>query len=98
MDRSPDSAPRHNPHLPSNKHMPAKPKLGQNFLDDTEAVQRIAAALGDLSGRTVVEVGPGAGAITGALAARAGHVLAVELDRELAARLRGQFPPQRVTV
>jgi 16S rRNA (adenine1518-N6/adenine1519-N6)-dimethyltransferase len=78
--------------------MPARPKLGQNFLDDTQAVERIAAALGDLSGRTVVEIGPGAGAITGALAARAGHVLAVELDRELAAYLRVRFAPDRVTV
>jgi len=68
--------------------MPAKPKLGQNFLDDAQAVQRIAASLGDLSGRTVIEIGPGAGAITGALAARAAHVLAIELDHDLAAHLR----------
>jgi 16S rRNA (adenine1518-N6/adenine1519-N6)-dimethyltransferase len=81
--------------------MPAKPRLGQNFLDDAQAVQRIAASLGDLAGRTVVEIGPGAGAITGALAARAAHVLAVELDPGLAAHLRAQFPPiraARVTV
>ena len=78
--------------------MPAKPKLGQNFLNDTQAVERIVAALGDLRGHTVVEIGPGAGAITGALAARARHVLAVELDYELAAHLRQQFPPDRVTV
>jgi 16S rRNA (adenine1518-N6/adenine1519-N6)-dimethyltransferase len=78
--------------------MPAKPKLGQNFLNDTDAVQRIAASLGDLTGRTVVEIGPGAGAITGALAARAAHVLAVELDPGLAAHLRRQFPPERVSV
>jgi 16S rRNA (adenine1518-N6/adenine1519-N6)-dimethyltransferase len=78
--------------------MPLKPKLGQNFLVDSDAVQRIAAALGDLSTRTVVEIGPGAGAITGALAARAAHVLAVELDDELAPALRLRFPPERVTV
>lgn len=78
--------------------MPAKPKLGQNFLVDTQAVEHIAAALGDLSARTVVEIGPGRGAITGALAARAGRVLAVELDRELAAALRVRFPAERVTV
>jgi 16S rRNA (adenine1518-N6/adenine1519-N6)-dimethyltransferase len=81
--------------------MPAKPKLGQNFLDDPEAIQRIASSLGDLTGRTVVEVGPGRGAITGALAARAAHVLAVELDTELAAQLLAEFPPDpsaRVTV
>jgi 16S rRNA (adenine1518-N6/adenine1519-N6)-dimethyltransferase len=78
--------------------MPTKPRLGQNFLTDAHAVERIAASLGDLSGRTVVEIGPGAGAITGALAARAGHVLAVELDPILAAHLRTRFPPDRVTV
>jgi 16S rRNA (adenine1518-N6/adenine1519-N6)-dimethyltransferase len=78
--------------------MPAKPKLGQNFLIDAQAVERIAASLGDLSGHTVAEIGPGAGAITGALAARAAHVLAVELDRELASHLRTQFPADRVTV
>ena len=78
-----------------------KPKLGQNFLDDPNAVERIASSLGDLTGRTVVEIGPGRGAITGALAARAGHVLAVELDAELAAILRTEYPPEpsgRVTV
>ena len=81
--------------------MPSKPRLGQNFLEDAQAVQRIAASLGDLTGRTVVEIGPGAGAITGALTARAAHVLAVELDPGLAAHLRNQFPPgpqARVTV
>jgi 16S rRNA (adenine1518-N6/adenine1519-N6)-dimethyltransferase len=78
--------------------MPAKPKLGQNFLVDTEAIQRIAASIGDLTGRTVVEIGPGRGAITAALAARAAHVLAVELDHVLALHLRVHFPPERVTV
>jgi len=78
--------------------MPAKPKLGQNFLNDAQAIQRIATSLGDLASRTVVEVGPGAGAITGALAARAAHVLAVELDPVLATHLRTQFPSGRVTV
>ena len=78
--------------------MPAKPKLGQNFLTDAQAIQRIAASLGDLSLRTVIEVGPGAGAITATLAARAAHVVAVELDPSLAAHLRTQFPADRVTV
>jgi 16S rRNA (adenine1518-N6/adenine1519-N6)-dimethyltransferase len=78
--------------------MPHKPKLGQNFLRDQNAIQRIAGALGDLSGQTVIEIGPGQGAITAALAERAAHVFAIELDHELAARLRTQFPPERVTV
>ncbi len=78
--------------------MPQKPKLGQNFLIDAGAVERIVAALGDLGGRTVVEIGPGRGAITGALASRATRVLAIELDRDLAAQLRGQFDEERVNV
>ncbi|MGO9776713.1 MAG: 16S rRNA (adenine(1518)-N(6)/adenine(1519)-N(6))-dimethyltransferase RsmA [Terracidiphilus sp.] len=81
--------------------MPAKPKLGQNFLVDSEAIEHIAASIGDLTGRTVVEIGPGRGAITAALAARAAHVLAVELDPQLAAALRVEFllgSASRVTV
>jgi len=84
--------------LPLKELMPAKPKLGQNFLVDAQAIQRIATSLGDLAGRTVVEIGPGRGAITGTLAARAAHLLAVELDPVLAASLRAEFPPERVTV
>jgi 16S rRNA (adenine1518-N6/adenine1519-N6)-dimethyltransferase len=78
--------------------MPQKPKLGQNFLEDPEAIDRIVAALGDLSGRTVVEIGPGRGALTSALAARAGRVVAIELDRDFVAGLRGQFDAERVII
>ncbi|MGH9560799.1 MAG: 16S rRNA (adenine(1518)-N(6)/adenine(1519)-N(6))-dimethyltransferase RsmA [Terracidiphilus sp.] len=78
--------------------MPHKPKLGQNFLVDASAVERIAASLGDLAGHTVVEIGPGRGAITGALSSRAERVLAIEFDRELAAGLREQFDVSRVNV
>jgi 16S rRNA (adenine1518-N6/adenine1519-N6)-dimethyltransferase len=78
--------------------MPSRPKLGQNFLVDAEAALRIVSALGDLSQRTVLEIGPGRGAITGLLAGRARHVIAVELDRELAAQLRARFTPEQVTV
>jgi len=78
--------------------MPSKPKLGQNFLRDAQAAQRIVAALGDISGHTVVEIGPGRGAITGALAARAGRVLAIDLDRDLAAGLRERFTGGNVAV
>jgi 16S rRNA (adenine1518-N6/adenine1519-N6)-dimethyltransferase len=78
--------------------MPSKPRLGQNFLRDTQAIERIANALGDLSAETVIEIGPGQGAITRALAARAAHVIAIELDRELALYLRSEFPVERVRV
>ena len=78
--------------------MPSKPRLGQNFLHDTQAIQRIAASLGEISRSTVVEIGPGRGALTRVLATSAGHLVAVELDPELAAQIREEFPPDRVTV
>lgn len=78
--------------------MPSKPRLGQNFLRDHNAIRRIADALGDLSTQTVVEIGPGQGAITRTLAERAAHVIAIELDRELTPQLRAELPADRVTV
>ncbi|MGC2298361.1 MAG: 16S rRNA (adenine(1518)-N(6)/adenine(1519)-N(6))-dimethyltransferase RsmA [Acidobacteriaceae bacterium] len=72
--------------------MKQKPKLGQNFLVDPAACMAIVDALGDISRETVVEIGPGAGAITELLALRARRLIAIELDRDLAARLRAQFP------
>jgi 16S rRNA (adenine1518-N6/adenine1519-N6)-dimethyltransferase len=71
-----------------------KPKLGQNFLVDEQARHRIADALGDVSSRTVIEIGPGHGAITDILARRAKRLVAVELDRSLAPELRFRFREQ----
>ena len=71
-----------------------KPKLGQNFLVDEQARRRIAEALGDVSARTVVEIGPGHGAITELLAGRAERLVALELDRGLAAELQFRFREQ----
>ena len=77
----------------------AKPTLGQHFLVDEAACLRIAAGLGDHTQRdhtprTMVEIGPGHGAITQHLALRAASLHAVELDpklaRELAFRFRNQ--------
>lgn len=68
-----------------------KPKLGQHFLSDTSAPLRILDALGDLSAVTVLEIGPGRGAITSLLAKSAHRLIAIELDRVLAAQLRMKF-------
>lgn len=68
-----------------------KPRLGQHFLNSAEASQRIVDALGDLSQKTVLEIGPGRGAITSMLARRARRLICVELDRVLAAQLRMKF-------
>lgn len=68
-----------------------KPKLGQHFLSDQAAAIRIVAALGDTSQATVLEIGPGRGALTSMLARRARRLITVELDRVLAAQLRMKF-------
>jgi 16S rRNA (adenine1518-N6/adenine1519-N6)-dimethyltransferase len=68
-----------------------KPKLGQNFLVDENACVRIADALGDVSARTVVEIGPGHGAITGLLAPRCARLHCVEYDPALARELAFRF-------
>jgi len=64
------------------------PKLGQNFLVDRRAAEKIVAALGDIAQALVVEIGPGKGALTSLLAARSGYLVAIELDRMLATELR----------
>lgn len=74
--------------------MKRKPKLGQNFLVDDRARHAIVDALGDVSQRTVIEIGPGKGAITEILAGRCARLIALELDRELAPALARRFVDQ----
>jgi 16S rRNA (adenine1518-N6/adenine1519-N6)-dimethyltransferase len=69
----------------------SKPKLGQHFLTDHGAAARIVEALGDISAATVLEIGPGRGVLTSLLAEHARRLIAVELDRLLAAQLRMNF-------
>lgn len=71
--------------------MPRKPKLGQNFLVDENACVRIVDSLGDVSSRTVVEIGPGHGAITGLLAPRCARLHCIEFDPALARELAFRF-------
>lgn len=68
-----------------------KPKLGQNFLIDSGAARRIVEALGDISNRIVIEIGPGRGVLTDLLIPRAKRVIGIELDRVLAAQLRLRY-------
>ncbi len=70
----------------------AKKSLGQNFLVNQGVVERIADAAGLTRDDTVLEVGPGTGTLTRALAARAGRVIAVEKDQRLIAELRASLP------
>jgi 16S rRNA (adenine1518-N6/adenine1519-N6)-dimethyltransferase len=66
--------------------------MGQNFLIDSDALGAIVGAAELTSNTTVIEVGPGLGVLTWELLNHAGHVVAVELDRRLAARLAQEFP------
>jgi 16S rRNA (adenine1518-N6/adenine1519-N6)-dimethyltransferase len=69
----------------------AKKRLGQNFLVDETYARRIVGALGLRAGETVIEIGPGRGALTALLLETGARVVAVELDRELAPVLRERF-------
>ena len=79
------------PKVSAARHPRAKPKLGQHFLNSADSAARIVEALGDLSQGTVLEIGPGRGILTSLLARRARRLIAVELDRVLAAQLRLKF-------
>ena len=69
----------------------ARKRYGQHFLRDNRILSRIADALQLTGSETVVEIGPGRGALTEHLAKRAGRLIAIELDRDLAAILRIQY-------
>jgi 16S rRNA (adenine1518-N6/adenine1519-N6)-dimethyltransferase len=83
------------PKVVSTRRPQLKPKLGQHFLASESFALQIVDALGDTSQSTVLEIGPGRGVLTSLLAKRARRLIAVELDRVLAAQLRlrfGMFP------
>ncbi len=83
------------PKVASTRRPQSKPKLGQHFLVSDEFAARIVDALGDVSQSTVLEIGPGRGILTSLLAKRARRLIAVELDRVLAAQLRLKFGMER---
>jgi 16S rRNA (adenine1518-N6/adenine1519-N6)-dimethyltransferase len=83
------------PKVVSTRRPQHKPKLGQHFLASDSFALQLVDALGDTSQSTVLEIGPGRGVLTSLLAKRARRLIAVELDRVLAAQLRlrfGMFP------
>jgi 16S rRNA (adenine1518-N6/adenine1519-N6)-dimethyltransferase len=66
----------------------ARKRFGQNFLHDPAVIERIVKAIAPKPGEHLVEIGPGLGALTEPVAERCGHLTVVELDRDLAQRLR----------
>jgi 16S rRNA (adenine1518-N6/adenine1519-N6)-dimethyltransferase len=70
-------------------HIPRK-RFGQHFLTAVDVIDRIVRAIGPRPGERLVEIGPGLGAMTIPLRARCDALTVVELDRDLAARLRAR--------
>ena len=78
-------------------HVPRK-RFGQHFLHDPAILRRIVDSIAPANDDRVVEIGPGEGALTRELLARIPHLIAIEIDRDLAARLAEEFSPDRLTV
>jgi 16S rRNA (adenine1518-N6/adenine1519-N6)-dimethyltransferase len=78
-------------------HVPRK-RFGQHFLADPHYTGKIVAAIDPRPGDNVVEIGPGLAALTGQLLERAGRLTAIEIDRDLAARLAADIPSGRLTL
>lgn len=71
------------------RHAPRK-RFGQHFLTDSGVLDAIVRAIDPKPGQAIVEIGPGLGALTQPLVERCGRLTVIELDRDLAARLRKQ--------
>ena len=74
----------------STTHRPSK-RFGQNFLADKSIVTRIIKALNPQTNETIVEIGPGKGALTTPLLERVGQLIAIEFDRNLIPLLADAF-------
>jgi 16S rRNA (adenine1518-N6/adenine1519-N6)-dimethyltransferase len=68
----------------------ARKRFGQHFLVDDAVIEGIVRAINPRPGEALVEIGPGLGALTQPLLQRCGELTVIELDRDLAARLRQQ--------
>jgi 16S rRNA (adenine1518-N6/adenine1519-N6)-dimethyltransferase len=78
-------------------HRPRK-RFGQNFLIDKGVVAAIVDAIAPSPADSLVEIGPGQGALTAPLLDRLAHLHAIELDRDLCAALARRFPADRLTL
>ena len=74
---------------------PVRKSLGQHFLSDRAILERIADAVELTGTETVIEIGPGRGALTDILVERAGRLIAIEYDRALAAKLVERYAGRR---
>lgn len=79
------------------RHVPRK-RFGQHFLTDESVVDAIVAAIAPQRRDLMVEIGPGLEALTRPLSLRLDHLHVIEIDRDIAARLRAAYPSGGVTV
>ncbi len=79
------------------KPVPRK-RFGQHFLTDSQVLDRIIRAFSPQSNQVILEIGPGTGVLTEMLLEHVDHLVAVELDRDLAALLKQKFDPGKLTV
>ena len=78
--------------------MRPRKRFGQHFLHDPGVLKRIVEAVDPAPGDTLVEIGPGEGALTRPLLERAGRLTAIEIDRDLAAALAEEFSSRGLSV
>ena len=76
----------------------ARRRFGQNFLVDEHIIEQIVRCIRPQAGEHVIEIGPGLGALTSMLLGSLEHLTSIELDRDLAARLRKQYPASQLTL
>src|SRR5690606_29716213 len=76
----------------------ARKRFGQNFLSSPGVIANIVSAIHPQRGDCMVEIGPGLAAMTAPLQAALGHMHVVEIDRDLIARLKQNYPPEQLTI
>lgn len=81
----------------ASNHRPRK-RFGQNFLVDRSVIERIVRAIDPKPDDRVIEIGPGHGALTEALLEHLPQLDVIEIDRDLAAELTRDYPPERLRV
>ena len=86
--------------MSSHKHQDhqARKRFGQNFLVDAAVVESIVRGIDPQPQDNMVEIGPGLSALTVPLLERLEHLSVIEIDRDLAQRLRDRFPPERLNM
>ncbi|MBV8046505.1 MAG: 16S rRNA (adenine(1518)-N(6)/adenine(1519)-N(6))-dimethyltransferase RsmA [Paludibacterium sp.] len=79
------------------QHIPRK-RFGQNFLQDAHVIESIVDAVHPIADDTVIEIGPGLGALTQPLLDRLHQLHVVEIDRDIISRLKQHYPAERLVI